>query len=71
MIFKHTIQRYRAPAAMLLAFLFAPQQVVAEPTTAQTWGKQIYFEGTSPTGGEITAIVGTCLLYTSPSPRDS
>ena len=43
---------------MLLALLFAPL-AAAEPTTAQSWGKQIYFEGTSPTGGEITAIVGS------------
>jgi ABC-type branched-subunit amino acid transport system substrate-binding protein len=50
---------YTAPAAMLLAFLFAPMQIAAEPTTAQAWGKQIYFEGTSPTGGEINAVVGT------------
>ena len=34
-------------------------QALAESNTAQTWGKQIYFEGTSPTGGEITAIVGS------------
>jgi ABC-type branched-subunit amino acid transport system substrate-binding protein len=44
---------------MLLAFLFMPLSVVAEPTTAQSRGKQIYLEGTSPSGGEITAIVGT------------
>jgi ABC-type branched-subunit amino acid transport system substrate-binding protein len=47
-----------APAAMLLALLFAALPVLAEPDTAQAWGKQIYFEGASPTGGEITAIVG-------------
>ena len=50
---------YTAPAAMLLALFFAPPTVKAELTTEQAWGKQIYFEGTSPTGGEITAIVGT------------
>ena len=58
MIARFSIDRYTAPAAMLLALLFAPP-AAAEPTTAQSWGKQIYFEGTSPTGGEITAIVGS------------
>jgi ABC-type branched-subunit amino acid transport system substrate-binding protein len=48
-----------APAAMLLAFLFVPFPAVAEPTEAQGRGKQIYFEGSSPSGGEITAVVGT------------
>ena len=55
---RQRIQQYLAPAAMLLAFLFAPQ-APAEPTAAQSRGKQIYFEGTSPSGGEITASVGT------------
>ena len=59
MMLRHAIYRHTAPAAVLLALLFAPMPVTAEPTTAQSWGKQIYLEGTSPTGGEITAIVGT------------
>jgi ABC-type branched-subunit amino acid transport system substrate-binding protein len=42
-----------------LALVFASVSASAAPTAAQSWGKQIYLEGTSPTGGEITAIVGT------------
>ncbi|HEY5739065.1 MAG TPA: ABC transporter substrate-binding protein [Gammaproteobacteria bacterium] len=52
------IRQYLAPAALLLAFLFAPQ-APAEPSAAESRGKQIYVEGSSPSGGEITAIVGT------------
>lgn len=55
---RQRILQYLTPAAMLLAFLFSPQ-APAEPTAAQSRGKQIYFEGSSPSGGEITAIVGT------------
>ncbi len=59
MINRRWICEYLTPAAVLLAFLFVPFAVAAEPTAAQSRGKQIYFEGTSPSGGEITAIVGT------------
>ena len=38
--------------------LLASSHVAAELSDAQNRGKQIYFEGTSPSGGEITAIVG-------------
>jgi ABC-type branched-subunit amino acid transport system substrate-binding protein len=31
----------------------------AAPSTAQSWGKQIYQKGISPNGSEITAIVGS------------
>ena len=58
MIIKNGTRRFTAPAAMLLAFLFVPLMAGAEMTAEQSWGKQIYFGGTSPTGGEITAIVG-------------
>jgi len=56
---RQRIREYMAPAAMLLAFFFVPFLALAEPTTAQSRGKQIYFEGSSPNGGEIIAIVGT------------
>ena len=59
MICIHTYKRHAVPVTLLLALLFAPLPATAEPTAAQSWGKKIYFEGTSPTGGEITAIVGT------------
>ena len=54
-----TIDSLLAPVTLSLALVFAPLPAGAEMTTAQSWGKQIYFEGTSPTGGEITAVVGT------------
>ncbi len=59
MINRQRICEHMAPAALLLALFFVPFTVAAEPTTAQSRGKQIYFEGSSPSGGEITAIVGT------------
>jgi ABC-type branched-subunit amino acid transport system substrate-binding protein len=59
MIDRQRVCEYMAPAAMLLAFFFAPFAVVAQPTAEQSRGKQIYFEGSSPSGGEISAIVGT------------
>ena len=59
MIARPRIGTIMAPAALLLAFLFVPLLAVAQPTEAQNRGKQIYFEGTSPSGGEITAVVGT------------
>ena len=59
MINSRRIYEYMAPAAMLLAFLFVPHVAATELTAEQSRGKQIYFEGTSPSGGEITAIVGT------------
>ena len=59
MICIRTLKRHTVPVTLLLALLFAPLLAAAEPTTAQSWGKQIYFEGTSPTGGEINAIVGS------------
>ena len=59
MMNRQRFREYVAPAAMLLAFFFVPLSVLAEPTAAQSRGKQIYLEGTSPSGGEITAIVGT------------
>lgn len=54
-----TVRQYLAPVTVSLALAFSPLPAAAELTAAQSWGKQIYFEGTSPTGGEITASVGT------------
>jgi len=52
--------RHRIAVAVVgLMMVLAPALVVAEPNTSQSWGKQIYLQGTSPTGGEITANVGT------------
>jgi ABC-type branched-subunit amino acid transport system substrate-binding protein len=52
--------RYRiAVAAVGLTMVLGPVLVDAAPSAAQSWGKQIYLQGTSPTGGEITASVGT------------
>ena len=42
----------------LLALFLGPLQASAGPSPEQSWGKLIYQKGTSPTGGEITAIVG-------------
>lgn len=53
------VKQYLTPAAMLLALFFMPFAASAEPTAAQNRGKQIYFEGTSPSGAEINAAVGT------------
>ena len=44
--------------SLSLALMLAPQLAGAALTAEQSRGKQIYFEGTSPNGGEITAIVG-------------
>lgn len=54
----HTVVTLLAPVTVLLALAFVAQPAGAEMTAEQSWGRQIYFEGTSPTGGEITAIVG-------------
>ena len=43
----------------VMALTIGPVGTKAAPTTAQSWGKQIYHEGISPAGDEITAIVGT------------
>ena len=59
MINPQRIREIMAPAAVLLALFFAPSVVAAELTAAQNRGKQIYFDGTSPSGAEITAVVGT------------
>jgi ABC-type branched-subunit amino acid transport system substrate-binding protein len=53
------IRRRFAVAALGLTLAFGPLQGDAASTAAQSRGKQIYLEGTSPSGGEITAIVGT------------
>jgi len=42
-----------------LVMMLGPIAGEAAPSAAQSWGKKIYLEGASPTGGEITAIVGT------------
>ena len=54
-----TLRQSLAPVTVSLALVFSSLSASAEPTAEQRWGKQIYLEGTSPTGGEITASVGT------------
>jgi ABC-type branched-subunit amino acid transport system substrate-binding protein len=54
-----SVRQYLAPVTVSLALAFSPLPSLAELNAAQSWGKQIYFEGTSPTGGEIMASVGT------------
>ena len=74
MINRQRICEYMAPAAVLLAFLFVPFVAAAELTAAQSRGKQIYLEGTSPSGGEITAVVGTevpCVLTSRADSEES
>jgi ABC-type branched-subunit amino acid transport system substrate-binding protein len=46
------------PLAVAAVALLASSLAAAELSDAERRGKQIYFEGTSPGGGEITAIVG-------------
>lgn len=45
--------------AFCLTLLLGPAQGEGEPSAAQIRGKQIYLEGTSPSGGDITAVVGS------------
>ena len=59
MIYASGIRHRIVVAAVGLTMVLGPALVEAEPNTAQSWGKQIYLQGTSPTGGEITANVGT------------
>ena len=59
MIYMSGIRHRIAVAAVGLTMVLGPVLVEAGPNTAQSWGKQIYLQGTSPTGGEITANVGT------------
>lgn len=47
-----------AVAAVGLAIVLSPALVKAERSAAQSRGKQIYMEGSSPNGGDIKAIVG-------------
>ena len=56
---RHGIHRYLTLVTVVLALVSGPLIIEAAPTTAQSWGKQIYHKGTSPTGGDITAIVGS------------
>jgi len=48
--------------ACMLAAAGSPQAADAELTSQQERGKEIYFSGTSPSGGEITAYFGKDLL---------
>jgi len=59
MSLRYRIHKHLAPVTIVLALALSPLLAPAEPTTEQSWGKQIYLQGTSPTDGEITAIVGT------------
>jgi ABC-type branched-subunit amino acid transport system substrate-binding protein len=59
--------------ALAVVTLIASSPVAAELSDAERRGKQIYFEGTSPGGGEITAVVGdeAALLPASAMPCSS
>lgn len=57
----------RGPAAALCAALLA-SAAPPELTAEQRAGRTIYFDGTSPSGGEITAIVGDAVLPGSALP---
>jgi ABC-type branched-subunit amino acid transport system substrate-binding protein len=67
----------RTPFRGLLAFavvaLLASQPAAAELSESELRGKQIYFEGTSPGGGEMLAVVGdeAALLPASAMPCSS
>jgi ABC-type branched-subunit amino acid transport system substrate-binding protein len=55
-------RRFAAAAAVLLALFLAPRAAPAELTERERAGRTIYLEGTSPSGGTITAIIGDTVL---------
>jgi ABC-type branched-subunit amino acid transport system substrate-binding protein len=65
--------RLRGLLALAVATFLASAPGAAELNDAERRGKQIYFEGTSPGGGEISAIVGdeAALLPASVMPCSS
>ena len=63
----------RGLLVLAAVMLLASMPAAAELSDAERRGKQIYFEGTSPGGGEITAVVGdeAALLPASAMPCSS